>query len=339
MVMSLRTFIQMMLPAVEDELRRAVASVNGTGLDELHHMLAYHMGWEGDGAGPQASGKRIRPLLVLLTTAAGGGRWQAALPAATAVELIHNFSLIHDDIEDNSPLRRGRPTLWKLWGVPQALNAGDAMFTLAHLEALRLETTLPNEKVIPALRIIQEACLALTQGQYLDIAYESRQNLSAKDYWPMVSGKTAALLAACTELGALAAELDLERQAHYRQFGRLLGLAFQAQDDILGIWGDAALTGKSSESDLVEGKKSLPVLYGLERGGPFAKRWAEGHISPQEAPALAEQLEAEGGRAFTQDAADQLTRQALQALDDAQPSGEAGAALRELALSLLQRQA
>ena len=125
---TLDRYFQVCLPAIEEELRQAVAFAGGPGLEELHGMLAYHMGWEGENAGPNASGKRIRPLLVLLACAAAGGDWTDALPGAAAVELVHNFSLIHDDIEDNSDLRRGRPTVWKIWGIPQAINAGDAMY-------------------------------------------------------------------------------------------------------------------------------------------------------------------------------------------------------------------
>ncbi|HWQ83803.1 MAG TPA: polyprenyl synthetase family protein, partial [Anaerolineales bacterium] len=108
-----------MLEAVEDELRQVVARANGSSLEEMHHMLAYHLGWEGEGSGKQARGKRVRPLLLLLVCAAAGGKWRMALSGAAAVELIHNFSLIHDDIQDNSPLRRGRPTVWTKWGIPQ----------------------------------------------------------------------------------------------------------------------------------------------------------------------------------------------------------------------------
>jgi geranylgeranyl diphosphate synthase type I len=128
--------------------------------------------------------------------------------------------------------------------------------------------------------IFQKACLHLTKGQYLDLAYEERQDLSPEDYWPMVSGKTAALLTACTELGALAADAPAERRLYFGQFGRFLGLAFQAYDDFLGIWGEPALTGKSTESDLVAGKKSLPVLFGISRKGKFARRWNQG-LYPQ----------------------------------------------------------
>ena len=326
------------LPAVEADLQHAVRGVNGDGYSELHAMLAYHMGWQGEGAGPKAAGKRIRPLLVLLTCQAAGGDWQAAVPAASAVELVHNFSLIHDDIEDDSTLRRGRTTVWKKWGLAQGLNAGDAMFTLAHLTILRLRETASEQIALEAACILLESCLQLTQGQFLDISYETRRDLKVEDYWPMVRGKTAALLAGCTELGALVAGEDETRRTSYRLFGQTLGLAFQAQDDLLGIWGDAALTGKSAESDLLTGKKTLPVLYGLEKEGKFAQRWRQGGILPEEVAGLAMQLENEGARSYTQEKADQLTQQALGYLEDARPQGEAGLAIKELADLLLNRQ-
>ena len=166
-------------------------------------MLTYHMGWEGEGAGPEAQGKRIRPLLVLLCAEAAGGNWRAALPAAAAVELLHNFSLIHDDIQDNSPLRRNRPTVWVKWGAAQAINAGDVLFTLAFLALQDLAGTLPPQNVLLASHILQETCLRLTEGQYLDMSYETRPALPLDAYWPMIGGKTSALLACCCELGAL----------------------------------------------------------------------------------------------------------------------------------------
>lgn len=328
-----------MLEAVEDELRQVVARANGSSLEEMHHMLAYHLGWEGEGSGRGARGKRIRPLLLLLVCAAAGGDWRTALPSAAAVELVHNFSLIHDDIQDNSPLRRGRTTVWKKWGIPQAINAGDAMFTLAQLAAIDLEKTISPAVALKALQILNETCLQLTQGQYLDMHYEARGDLNLDAYWPMVSGKTAALLSACTQIGALAAGAEPGTVSAYRQFGRSLGLAFQAEDDLLGMWGEPALTGKSTESDLVQGKKTLPVLYGLSQGGNFAQRWAKGPFRENEAHRWADQLTKEGARQFTQEHASRLTKQALQALDEARPQGEAGDKLRELANQLLNRKA
>ncbi len=335
--MALQNFIDQCLPAIESELQQVVKTAREPHYQGLHEMTTYHMGWEGEGAGPKARGKRVRPLLVLLSTASAGGEWVNALPAAAAVELVHNFSLIHDDIEDNSPLRRGRPTVWKIWGLAQAINAGDTMFTLAHLAVMGLKKTTSPIIALQATHLLQQTCLHLTQGQYLDIAYEEKTDLAIEDYWPMVAGKTGALLAACTELGALVADVDNETRNFYRNFGRDLGLAFQALDDYLGIWGNTDLTGKSVASDLVEGKKTLPVLYGLEKNGAFAKRWRQGPVTQGEVPEIAKQLEAEGGRAFTQDEAERLTSSALQSLEDADPQGDAGQALAELANQLLKR--
>ena len=336
--MVLQQFIEAYIPAIETELQQAVRTAREPYYEGLHEMMAYHMGWEGEDAGPNARGKRVRPLLVLLSTASAGGEWANALPAAAAVELVHNFSLIHDDIEDNSPLRRGRPTVWKLWGLAQAINTGDTMFTLAHLAVMRLRETTTPAIALRATHLLQQACLHLTQGQYLDIAYENKTDLAIEDYWPMVGGKTGALLAACTELGVLVADADDETLTAYRHFGRDLGLAFQALDDYLGIWGDAQRTGKSVASDLVEGKKSLPVLYGLGKNGDFARQWRQGPITQEEVSAIAEQLEAEGARAYTRQEAQRLTQQALAALEAANPRGEAGEALAELAHTLLKRE-
>ena len=182
--------------AVEEELHRSIDAQHEQELAEYSSMLAYHLGWEGEGAGPEARGKRIRPLLVLLTCSAAGGEWRNALPAAAAVELVHNFSLIHDDIQDNSPLRRGRETVWKRWGIPQAINAGDAMLTIAHLTLLRMENYSKPDVTLNAAGTLQQACLQLTKGQFLDLTYESQAQLSIDGYWQMVGGKTAALLRA-----------------------------------------------------------------------------------------------------------------------------------------------
>jgi len=326
-----------LLSHIEQELQRQVARLNSPRTKPFHDMLTYHMGWTGEGAGPEATGKRIRPLMVLLCTAASGGDWQSALPAAAAVELVHNFSLVHDDIQDNSEKRRGRPTSWTKVGVPMAINVGDALFVMSNQAIIDLKQTYPAEVVVRAAEILHNTCLDLTRGQFLDMSYEERNDLGVDDYWPMVAGKTAALLSACCHIGALLGGADETKQEAYRSFGQYLGLAFQVQDDILGIWGDESVTGKSVASDLVEGKNSLPVLAGLSANGKFAERWRQGPIMVHEVEIMARLLSTEGGYAAAYDAAQQMTDLALLNLQEADPQGDAGDALYELADKLLKR--
>jgi geranylgeranyl diphosphate synthase type I len=232
--------------------------------------MRYHLGWEDEGGSAieARGGKLLRPALCLLACEALGGDWRAALPAAAAIELLHNFTLIHDDVEDASPRRHGRPTLWKLYGEAQAINAGDGMFALAHVTLLRLaERGVPNERVLAAARALDEASLRLCAGQHLDLTYSTRDAITEREYLDMIGGKTAALLAASCAMGALLAGGDGATTGALYEFGRRLGLAFQVRDDLLGIWGDAAETGKPVGGDLIEGKKSYPVVVALERSG------------------------------------------------------------------------
>ena len=333
-----------LLSHIELELQKQVARLDQPRTQHFHEMLTYHMGWTGEGAGPEATGKRIRPLLVLLTTASCGAdhssstAWPSALPAAAAVELVHNFSLVHDDIQDNSPKRRGRDTAWVKWGAPMAINAGDALFVMSNQAIIDLKNHYPAEIVVQAAEILHNTCLELTRGQYLDMSYEERKDLGMEDYWPMISGKTSALLSACCHIGALLGGADEERQAAFRSYGHYLGLAFQVQDDILGIWGDEKLTGKSAASDLVEGKNSLPVLAGLRKQGKFAERWAQGPIKPEEVEEVARLLASEDGYGFAKEASIQMTDMAINSLREADPQGEAGEALFELTNKLLNRE-
>ncbi len=312
-------------------------------LDEAHtrpfyDMLTYHMGWTGDGAGPAATGKRIRPLMLLMTVSACDTEWLYAVPAAAAVELIHNFSLVHDDIQDNSEKRRGRATIWKLWGIAMAINAGDALFVQSNQAITDLRNRYPAETVVKAATVLHNTSLDLTRGQFLDMSYEKRLDLRVEDYWPMIAGKTAALLSACCHIGSILGGADEGRQDAFRSFGHALGIAFQVQDDILGIWGDETVTGKSATSDLLEGKKSLPVLHGLSKGGKFAERWAKGPIQPDEVEEIAQLLAKEGSYEYTHGISRQMTTMALNSLREADPQGEAGEALMELANKLIKRE-
>lgn len=334
---SLDELSSVMKPAIQEALHATLEAASETLSEGLYTMLSYQLGWAGEGAGPRAQGKQIRPLLVLLTAGAGGGQWQRALPVAAAVELLHNFSLIHDDIQDNSPTRRGRPTVWKRWGKAQAINAGDTMFTLANRALLDLELSSSPAMYIQANRAFQKTCLRLTQGQYLDLDFEERKGVTLDDYWQMVGGKTAALLGTATRLGAICAQVSGEREGAFYDFGYHLGLAFQAQDDILGIWGETEIVGKSNKSDLITGKKTLPIVYGLAQDGPFRRRWREGPVNMEEVPRVAQLLEQDGAWEYAQMQADRLTERSLKSLERAQPAGKAGRALYELAETLLHR--
>lgn len=325
--------------ALNEELK-AVLQATDDSPDLFHGMMHYHMGWVDDKMQPVEvhAGKQIRPVLLLLTCQAAGGNWQQAVPAAAAIELLHNFSLIHDDIEDASPTRRGRETLWRIWGIEQAINAGDAMFALAHIAMARLtDLEVPAPIVVRALRRFDETCVRLTQGQHADMDFETRESVSVAEYIEMITGKTAVLLSLCTELGALIAGQDEETITHYAQFGLDLGLAFQVKDDILGIWGDESLIGKSASTDIITKKKTLPVLYGLEKSSTlqtlYEQEETDGHFVEQ----VVALLNKNGAHTFASEKAAAYTQSALGNLEAAQATTEAFTALNQLTDMLLSR--
>jgi geranylgeranyl diphosphate synthase, type I len=335
--MALSTYFAQFLPAIETAMRRHVAAAADPALAAFYGMLHYHLGWVDASfqAAQSDAGKRIRPVLTLLCCEASGGDWHSALPAAAAVELLHNFSLIHDDIEDSDPLRRGRPALWKVWGTAQAINAGDALYTMAHMALNGLsDYSVPADCILAARQRFDRACLVLTQGQHLDIGFESRSSVSEAEYLHMVHGKTAALIEAACGLGALVSGGD--RVSDYEDFGRDLGLAFQIQDDLLGIWGDPAVTGKPAGNDLRHHKKSLPVAYGLDRSEALRRLYAQAEVDVAAAGA---ELDRVGAREHAEQLAARHHQQALHALEATRRTNGAIEALRELANQLLNRDA
>lgn len=266
--MQLSDFSDRWLPLLEEEMR-AVLTGNEPATAVHYGMMHYHMGWVDGELQPVAlpAGKRLRPLLCLMACEAVGGEVEQALPAAAALEILHNFSLVHDDIEDGDETRRHRPTVWKIWGVPQAINVGDAMFSLAFAAIQRL----PARRVTPqttlaALRIFTETCVALTEGQHLDMSFEQRSQVFVAEYLRMIQGKTAALIGASVAIGGLIGGAAAGADESLRRFGQLIGLAFQIQDDILGVWGDPSVTGKAAGNDILRRKKSLPMLHALSAG-------------------------------------------------------------------------
>jgi len=324
--------LQQMLSSIEAQLHASADTLGDPAVQEMQIMLSYHLGWSEDS---KQTGKRIRPLLTLLSCSGAGGTWEKALPAAAAVELIHNFSLIHDDIEDHSATRRGRPALWKRWGLAQGLNAGDAMFSLAfHTLQVLEENELPAERILACRRHIEDACLELTKGQYMDIAFETRENVSLKEYELMIGGKTGALLAAAAASGACLATDSTAVIDAFHRFGFHLGLAFQIEDDILGIWGDPALTGKPAGDDLLQRKKTHPILYSLAHSSRFNDGWKRPDTSVF---TLIEAMEGVSARTDAEKASQKHTEFALQALSEALPAGEAANELEQLSRQLLKR--
>ncbi|MCS7283589.1 MAG: polyprenyl synthetase family protein [Anaerolineae bacterium] len=311
------SFLDRYLPALEAEMQEVVASAAGP-LEGLYGMLRYHMGWADEQFRPahMPAGKRLRPLFCLLVCEVCGGNWEHALPAAAAVELTHNFSLIHDDIEDGDRTRRGRPTVWALWGIPQGLNAGDALFALAHIALLRLmDRGVSPEKVVEAVRILDQACLRLTEGQYLDLLFEGMSDVTVDQYLQMIERKTGALLSAACELGALVAGAPLSIRKQMAHFGHHVGLAFQIRDDYLGIWGDPQRTGKPVGSDLRRGKKTYPVVWAMEQSAQFRALMAQPSRSEEEIAQALRFLEASGARAQTESAAMEALQTACSVLE------------------------
>jgi len=327
--------------AIDAFIEQRLAALDGP--PDLINMLRYHFGWVDERFQPvrQAAGKRVRPLLCLLACEAAGGDWRAAVPNAAAVELVHNFSLIHDDIEDDSPLRRHRPTVWALWGVPLAINLGDALLIEAPLAVLAQEG--PAERTLAAVALLGQACRALCAGQHRDLAPE-RAIPSLEEYYAMISGKTAALLATATELGALAAGAPPAARAAYAAFGRELGLAFQLQDDLLDVWGASARRGKAAREDVRTAKHSFPLAAAYSRADADTRAELErlcAHVPLAEAAvetvvALFERL---GVREEGERRVAEHHTAALRALEAAGPIEPGRGLLISLVHSLLARQA
>jgi geranylgeranyl diphosphate synthase type I len=337
----LAQFFDELLPVVQSDLHTALAPPAGVP-PLFYRMFHYHMGWvdrDGQPTAPEG-GKCIRPVLCLLVCKSVCGDHAPARPAAAAVELIHNFSLLHDDIEDQSPLRRNRATAWSIWGEKQAINAGDALFALAHLAIPRLAPHGTNDGLVAhSLEIVDGASLELTRGQHLDIAFEDRDEVTAEDYLDMVRGKTATLIAAAAWLGALAGGADETVQAHYRAFGENLGMAFQVCDDMLDIWGAPEVIGKQAASDIYQRKKSLPVLYGLQHSPELRDFYANPQpFDDQVVGQVIDLLDGVGARQYAEGLAKQYTDQTLASLQSAAPGGDAGKALFELVHQLLHRE-
>ncbi|TLS47955.1 polyprenyl synthetase family protein [Streptomyces montanus] len=303
-------------------------------------VAAYHFGWidaegnpaEGDG------GKAVRPALAVLSAQAAGAAPEVGVPGAVAVELVHNFSLLHDDLMDGDEQRRHRDTVWKVHGPAQAILVGDALFALANEILLELGTVEAGR----ATRRLTTATRALIDGQAQDISYEHRDRVTVAECLEMEGNKTGALLACACSIGAVLGGADDRTADTLEKYGYHLGLAFQAVDDLLGIWGDPEATGKRPWSDLRQRKKSLPVVAALAAGGPASERLGQllaedakstefESFSEEEFAARAALIEEAGGREWTAQEARRQHTIAIEALDTIHMPEEVRAQFVELA--------
>ena len=304
---------------VSAEMRAVV----GDRVEGLYAWMRYHLGWEDEDGRPveRSPGKMIRPVGLLLATERAGGNVDRALPAAAAVELVHNFSLLHDDVEDRSDRRRDRATVWTFAGEAQAINTGDGMYTLAREAMHRLaDRGLDATLAVRAMRELDDACMRLVEGQYHDISFEERRDVSVAEYLAMASGKTAAMFSAPLAIGAIIAGAEEPVVQAYRAAGRHIGLGFQMVDDVLGIWGDPAVTGKPVQDDLRSRKMTFPVVTVLERGDAAADRLQALYETPptadEDLSEVARLIEAGGGRDATERRAHEERDRAIAVLED-----------------------
>ncbi|MEJ3744673.1 family 2 encapsulin nanocompartment cargo protein polyprenyl transferase [Actinomycetes bacterium KLBMP 9797] len=329
------------VPATREMVDAALRAAVETLPESMRQLAGYHLGyWDGDGRPGAGGGKALRPALTLLAAGAVGGAPAAAVPAAVAVELVHNFSLVHDDVMDGDHTRRHRPTVWSVFGIGAAILAGDALLTLA-FDVLARSGHPATRAGIGAL---QAAVQDLLDGQSADLAFEERADVGLAECVGMAERKTGALLGCACAIGAVFGGGTGPQVEHLRGFGERIGLAFQIVDDLLGIWGDPAATGKPARSDLQHRKKSLPVVAALVSGTPAGSELAalyhrDQPLAESDLHRVAELVDAAGGRAWCRRRVADLRAAALDHLRAAGPLPGAAAELHALAHQLTQRSA
>jgi geranylgeranyl diphosphate synthase type I len=319
--------------------------LSGQGI-RVYDMLRYYMGWvDADGVPCVATqGKALRPTLCLLACEAVGGSIRAAMPAAMALEFIHNFSLIHDDIQDKDATRHHRPTMWVVWGVPKALVAGNVLRLVADMSLERLlDEGLEPERVLAVVQMLTQAYLEMIEGQYLDLAYEGRQDISLNAYLDMISRKTGALIRCSLTIGALIGTPDAATVAAFRACGTSLGYVFQIRDDYLGVWGEEETTGKPVGADIRRKKNSFPVVYAMScaRGKDrqlLAETYQKEQLGDDDVAAVLDVMERVNARGYAQDLASEHCARAMDALAHVELAPEFRQSLEELAHFLLVRQ-
>ncbi|WP_278265333.1 family 2 encapsulin nanocompartment cargo protein polyprenyl transferase [Nocardia sp. AG03] len=300
----------------------------------IRTIVGYHFGWWDPTGRPEKhdGGKAIRPALVLSAARLTGGEAAEAVRAAVAVELVHNFSLLHDDVMDRDTTRRHRPTAWTAFGIGPAILAGDALVA----QAYSLLAAQAHTPIVEASNLMSRSILHLVEGQCADLGFERRTDVQVEECLTMVDQKTGALFGCSAALGGLFGHADPGELVRLQEFGRRLGRAFQHTDDLLGIWGDPNVTGKSVFSDLRSRKKSLPVVFALRSDTPEAGALADLYfrdepLDDDELTRAAELVEAAGGREWSRLQARRLYEDAMSAISEVGTDAEARADLDLLA--------
>ncbi|MBN1680803.1 MAG: polyprenyl synthetase family protein [Anaerolineae bacterium] len=343
---SYETLYGPILADIEREMR-AVRQEQVEVAPMLWDIIDYQFGWDlPPNQGDQfknITGKKIRPLLMALVAQAITGDYHHVLPAGAALELLHNFTLIHDDVMDKSLERRHRPAVWTRWGADQAVNAGDALYALANLANARLfKHGIPAEKVVDVWRAMSQVCLWTAEGQILDMGFETRETVTTGEYITMITHKSARLIEAAAYIGAVLSTNDQAVIDGYRHFALNVGIAFQVHDDYLGVWGDETQTGKSATSDIREKKKAYPLLAALEHASDDERTtlrhlYAQKTLSDDDIQHVLAIFDRFGAAAQTDTIAQQYFKTAMASLDKTGIQNDTQALIRRYAMFLIRR--
>lgn len=317
---------------LQEIINKAIADTKYTASPvELYEPISYLM---------ELGGKRMRPVLVLLSTELFGGNVMKALDAAIGIELFHNFTLMHDDIMDNAPLRRGKLTVHAKWSESAAILSGDVMFVEAYKMMIRVEDSILRE----VLDIFSDTASGVCQGQQSDMNFEKREDVSMEEYLHMIKQKTAVLLAGSMQIGALIGGAEKEQSNLLYQFGENLGLAFQLQDDILDVYGDPEKFGKRVGGDILANKKTFLLIKAKEltkqNKSLDLARWLNGtsYVDSEKIQAITSIYDSLGIRKLAEDQMDEFAQKALVALDQIRTENGTKALLKSFAESLLIRE-
>jgi geranylgeranyl diphosphate synthase type I len=317
---------------MDKELEKRAAMVTAA-IEQLLPVVHPHGLYEASRHLVDSGGKRLRPSMLLLAAEAVGGEAAALAPAAVSIELIHNFTLIHDDIMDNADVRRGRPSVHKLWGDSGAILAGDTLYSKA-FQVLGMTSADP-ERILGAMNMLSRTCTAICEGQWLDMEFESRESVSEAEYMEMIEKKTGVLYGASAGMGAILAGASPKVVAAMDEFGRLTGMGFQLQDDVIDLITPENVSGKKQGGDLIEGKKTLIVIHAIANDVPisvFGRKEATAEQISQSISILQKSGSIEYARSRAEEMVDQ-GKKALQVL----PDSDAKTTMLELADFMIRR--